>query len=144
MVEPRSYPEWRKDQSGRWRDAFHAFGHLWFSHARENALRTIPASASKEARALAVEAVDAALYNTMMIFDGIVAARPDATHTVGFSLIAQVWEAGLTGRSPHVWVSIFGRRAIFVHRFFDFARRRHLSRVPTSRSGEVVGNGSLG
>jgi hypothetical protein len=82
-----------KIRAGRWRDAFHAFGHLWFSHARENALRTIPACASKEARAVAVEAVDAALYNTMMIFDGIVAARPDATHTVGFSLTAQVREA---------------------------------------------------
>ena len=80
--------------AARWRDAFHAFGHLWFSHARETALRTIPASASKEARSLAIEAVDAALYNTMMIFDGIVAARPDTTHSVGFSLIAQVREAG--------------------------------------------------
>ena len=33
----------------------------------------------------------------MMIFDGIVAARADATHTVGFALIAQVREAGSRG-----------------------------------------------
>ncbi len=57
-------------------------------------MQTIPFSASDEVRALAVAAVDTAIYNTMMIFDGIVGAQADATHTVGFALITQVREAG--------------------------------------------------
>ena len=99
MIEPRSYPEWRNDRVGRWRDAFHAFGHLWFSHARDKALQTIPASTSGETRALVVKAVDTALYNTMMILDGVVVGQADAEHRVEFALIARVREKGSPERS---------------------------------------------
>lgn len=94
MNQPRPYPEWRTDPIGRWRDAFHTFGHLWFSHARDQALQTVPITASAETKALAAKAVDAALYNTLMILEGVVGAGAGAGHVLEFALIARVREKG--------------------------------------------------
>lgn len=91
MDDPRPYSEWRMSSIGRWRDAFHNFGHLWFEEARNGALKTIPESASDETKRIAAKAIDTALYATMMIFEGVVCAPIDKQHRMEFALLARVY-----------------------------------------------------
>ncbi len=93
MTEPRPYPEWRSDPDGRWRDAFHTFGHLLMTHARDEAIAKIPPNASDEAREVATKTVVNALYNVMMILEGIVRASAVANHYLEFALMARVRES---------------------------------------------------
>jgi len=95
MNEPRTYPNWRTDPERRWRDAFHTFGHVMLTHARDGALSQIPESASDDCRAVASKAVTDALYNVMMIFEGVVGADAGADHSLEFALVARV-----RGKSP--------------------------------------------
>jgi len=90
MSEPRKYSEWRKTANGRWRDAFHTFGHLWFEHARDDAISQIPPNVSQETRAIATKAITHALYNTMMILEGVVPVPADGKTKIEFALIARV------------------------------------------------------
>jgi hypothetical protein len=90
VEEPRPYNEWRSDPNGRWRDAFHTFGHLLLSHARDGAIARLPASTSNEDRALAQQSATDALYNLMMILDGVAGAKADDHHSIEFALIARV------------------------------------------------------
>lgn len=90
MKNPRPYANWRKDPEKRWRDAFHTFGHLMMTHARNDALREIPESASAESRTIAEKAVKDALYNVMMILEGVVGVKADANHYLEFVLIARI------------------------------------------------------
>ena len=57
MDKPRKYSDWRPNPDKRWRDAFHTFGHLLMTHARDGALRKVPEDASSEARELVEKAV---------------------------------------------------------------------------------------
>ena len=66
-VDDRSY-EWRTDPDGRWRDAFHNFGHLLLTHARDRAIN----STRSEHQDVASAAATDALYNLMMILEGVV------------------------------------------------------------------------
>jgi hypothetical protein len=102
MNIPREYPEWRQD-SRRWRDAFHTFGYLLFTHALNSAVADIPSSATPEARATAIKAAEDVLYNVMMILEGVVGAKADAEHRIEFALIARV----LAAESPHECVEQF-------------------------------------
>jgi hypothetical protein len=90
MDQPRPYAEWRPDPTRRWRDAFHTFGHLLMAHARDDALEQIPAKVSDETRTIAMKAAVDALYNVMMILEGVVSAQGDESHKIDFALIARV------------------------------------------------------
>jgi hypothetical protein len=89
---PRPYEDWRTDPYGRWLDAFHTFGHLLMTHARDDALRQIPATASAETREVAAKAAVDALYNVMMILEGVVGAPGGRDRVLEFALIARLRE----------------------------------------------------
>ena len=103
MDRPRPYPDWRQDPVGRWRDAFHTFGHLLFTHTLNSVIADIPQSATPEARVIATKAASDALYSVMMILEGIVGAPADQDHLIEFALIARV----LGSASPHECVEQF-------------------------------------
>jgi hypothetical protein len=86
MVKPRPYREWRADPTGRWRDVFHTFGHLLLTHARDGAIQ----SAAGKHKDVAAKAATDALYNLMMILEGVVGAEIDADHSIEFALVARV------------------------------------------------------
>ena len=88
VTEPRPYREWRSDPSGRWRDAFHSFGHILLTHARDGAVQRI----APEHREAATRAATDALYNLMMILEGVVGPEVGAEHTLEFALVARVRE----------------------------------------------------
>ena len=90
MEKLRSYYEWRTDQNGRWRDAFHTFGHLLLSHAKNEALSKLPETASVESKEIADKAVTDALYNLMMILEGVVGAPIGDAQSIEFALIAKI------------------------------------------------------
>jgi hypothetical protein len=90
MVKPRPYKEWRRDPTGRWRDVFHTFGHLLLTHARGGAIK---AAASKH-KDVAEKAATDALYNLMMILEGVVGAEIDVDHSIEFALVARVRKKG--------------------------------------------------
>ena len=92
MEIPRPYSAWRNDPDQRWRDAFHTFGHLLMTHARDNALDQVPATASGETRTIAAKAAVDALYNVMMILERVVVAPAEDEHMLEFALIARVRE----------------------------------------------------
>jgi hypothetical protein len=87
---PRPYVEWRTDPNHRWRDAFHTFGHLLMSHARDDAIGRIPAKATKETKEIAAKAAENALYNVMMILEGVVGVPSDGKHNLEFALMLRV------------------------------------------------------
>jgi hypothetical protein len=93
MNQPRRYPEWRSDSNGRWRDAFHTFGHLLMTHARDEALKRIPAGTSADTREVARKAVHDALYNVMMMLEGVVGVSPDSNRALEFALICRLRES---------------------------------------------------
>jgi hypothetical protein len=90
MSEPRPYSDWRRDAKHRWRDAFHTFGHLLMTHARDDAIRQIPANAPEETKAIASKAAVDALYNVMMILEGVVGAPGDENRSLEFALVTRV------------------------------------------------------
>jgi hypothetical protein len=90
MAKPRLYPHWRTNTEKRWRDAFHTFGHLLLTHARDKALKGMPQSASGECKAIAAKVATDVLYNVMMILEGVVGAKADADHSLEFALVARV------------------------------------------------------
>jgi len=103
MTGPRPYPDWRPDPVERWRDAFHTFGHLLFTHTLNSVIAELPQSTTPEARVVATKAASDALYNVMMILEGIVGTPADEAHTLEFALIARV----LRSSSPHDCVEQF-------------------------------------
>jgi len=90
VEKPRSYSEWRTDQNGRWRDAFHTFGHLLLSHAKYEALSKLPETSSMESKEIADKAVTDALYNLMMILEGVVGTTIGDDQSIEFSLVAKI------------------------------------------------------
>jgi hypothetical protein len=86
MTDPRPYDEWRTDPNGRWRDAFHAFGHMLLTHARDRVVADTPA----ENRELAARIATDTLYNLMMILEGVVAAPVGRGHVLDVALTARV------------------------------------------------------
>ena len=90
MTSPRPYPKWRANRNGRWRDAFHTFGHLIMTHARDNAVEEAAAKAPEKVRNLAQKVAVAALYNVMMILDGVVVPDGDDDNMIQFVLTARV------------------------------------------------------
>lgn len=92
MKKPRAYAKWRKEPEKRWRDAFHSFGHLLLTHARDQAVAQIPKESSAETREIATKAAVDALYNVMMILEGVVGAPKSVDRSLEFALIARVRE----------------------------------------------------
>src|ERR1700724_2605916 len=93
MSQPRRYPEWRSDTNGRWRDAFHTFGHLLMTRARGEALKRKPTGTSADSREVARKAVHDALYNVMMMLEGVVGVPPSGDRALEFALICRVRES---------------------------------------------------
>lgn len=93
MNPPRFYHEWRSETNGRWRDAFHTFGHLLMTHARDGALQNIPKTATAEAREIAAKAVIDALYHVMMILEGVAGVQIGGDRSLEFALVARVRES---------------------------------------------------
>ncbi len=93
MNPPRSYHEWRSEPNGRWRDAFHTFGHLLMTHARDDALQQLPETTGAEARDIAAKAVNDALYNVMMILEGVAGVQIGGDRSLEFALVARVRES---------------------------------------------------
>jgi hypothetical protein len=89
-MAPRPHAQWRVDPDHRWRDAFHTFGYLLFDHALRSAVAEVPASATPETKAVAAKAATDALYNVMMILEGVVGAPGDDQHSIEFALTARV------------------------------------------------------
>jgi hypothetical protein len=73
------------------------------THARDEALENLPADASDETRALASKIAESALYNVMMIFEGVVGAPADDEHMLEFVLGARVRKC----EKPHPVVEQF-------------------------------------
>jgi hypothetical protein len=94
MDQPREYHEWRTDASGRWRDAFHTFGHLLMTHARNGALAEVSETASVETRETASRVAELALYNLMMILEGVVGVPIGNDRSLEFALIARIRKSG--------------------------------------------------
>ena len=86
MELPRPYSEWRTDSNGRWRDAFHTFGHLLLSHARDGAVNDAP----PDQKDIAGKAATDALYKLMMILEGVVGVAPGDGRELEFALVARV------------------------------------------------------
>jgi hypothetical protein len=88
VTDPRPYKEWRSDPTKRWRDAFHNFGHILLTHARNGAVQDV----APEHRDVATKAATDALYNVMMILEGIVGPEIGEEHTLEFALVARIRE----------------------------------------------------
>ena len=88
MDLPRPYSEWRTDTDGRWRDAFHSFGHLLLTHARDGAIN----NTRSEHQDVASTAATDALYNFMMILEGVVGVPAADDRRIEFALVARVRE----------------------------------------------------
>lgn len=86
MDLPRPYSEWRTDPNGRWRDAFHTFGHLLLSHARDSVVDGTPL----EQKDIANRAATDALYNLMMILEGVVGVPAVDGRELEFALVSRV------------------------------------------------------
>ena len=115
MDLPRPYSEWRTDTDGRWRDAFHSFGHLLLTHARDGAIN----NTRSEHQDVASTAATDALYNFMMILEGVVGVPAADDRRIEFALVARVretstkavieqFELAPDGREPacmgfHIW-----------------------------------------
>jgi hypothetical protein len=70
------------------------------THARDEALKRIPPDASAETREVAREAVQDALYNVMMMLEGVVGVTPGSGRALEFALICRVRES----EEPHTVV----------------------------------------
>ncbi|QDU18899.1 hypothetical protein [Urbifossiella limnaea] len=89
-VPPRDFPDWRTGQFDRPEDAAHTFGYFLIKHCRDEALATVAADASPEARSAVEKAVDTALHNVCDLLEGYWPLESGAAHRVSLVLGVQV------------------------------------------------------
>jgi hypothetical protein len=90
--EPRPHEEWRTDFRARAGDAAYTFGYYLMRHCRHEALAKI--DGPPEVKAVAEEAVDAALHNVNDLLEGFFGPLESGTdHTVEFALEVRVNDA---------------------------------------------------
>lgn len=85
-ASPRPFHEWRDDPNDRDDDAAYAFGHALIEHCRDEALKTVPSTAT-EAK---VEAVDIALHNVCDLLEGFWPIEIDPEHRIELALQVRV------------------------------------------------------
>ncbi|HEY0987261.1 MAG TPA: hypothetical protein VGD80_09430 [Kofleriaceae bacterium] len=89
----RAFSEWRAEPSQRNEDAAYAFGYHLIARCRDEALNTIPVTATAIARACAVAAIDAALHNVCDMLEGFWHLQIDPAHHIELALQVRVCNA---------------------------------------------------
>jgi len=89
-AHPRPFAEWRSDPVDREEDAAYAFGYHLIVHCRDEAMKTVPADASPEARAAVEKAVDIALHNVNAMLEGFWKLDAGPDHSIELALVVRV------------------------------------------------------
>lgn len=92
-LAPRTYLEWRTDNTDRAEDAAYAFGHDLIVHCRDEALSALAPDVSDATRAVVQEAVDTALYNVMDMLEGFWPLPSGPRHSLEYVLQVRVRDA---------------------------------------------------
>ncbi|HKA07943.1 MAG TPA: hypothetical protein VKD71_11845 [Gemmataceae bacterium] len=92
-VPPRNYPEWRVGEFDRLEDAAYLFGYYLMLHCRQEALATLPPTASADTSAAVKEAVDVALHNACDMLEGLWRLNAGPDHKISLALSVRVHDA---------------------------------------------------
>ena len=93
IAHPRPFADWRTSPIDREEDAAYTFGYHLIIHCRDEALATLPPSASPEMRAAVEKAVDTALHNVNDMLEGFWKLEAGPEHSVELALAVQVRDA---------------------------------------------------
>jgi hypothetical protein len=89
-VPPRDYLKWRTDENGRCEDAAYLFGYYLIEHCRDEAMSTLPKTASAKVEAAVETAVDTALHNVCDMLEGFFPLPAGRSHAISLALNVQV------------------------------------------------------
>lgn len=92
-LAPRTYLEWRTDNTDRAEDAAYAFGHDLIVHCRDEALSALAPDVSDATRAMVQEAVDTSLHNVMDMLEGFWPLPSGPRHSLEYVLQVRVRDA---------------------------------------------------
>ena len=95
MIENGTYPAysaWRDNEADRAEDAANLFGAYLIQHCRAEAIKSVHAATSSEARQVVEEAVDAALHGVMHLLEGFWALPAGGGLRTEFALHVNVFE----------------------------------------------------
>jgi hypothetical protein len=98
MADPIPFEQWPEDKRSRELIVQQWFGRDLMAHARDFAVKRIPATATPEARELAKKAALDALYGVMQILDGSTGDLLDERRAVEFLLLGRVVQSSEGGR----------------------------------------------
>ena len=92
-LPPRTYLEWRTDNSDRAEDAAYAFGQDLIVHCRDEALSALAPGVPDATRSVVQEAVDTALHNVMDMLEGFWPLPSGPRRSLEYVLLVRVRDA---------------------------------------------------
>jgi len=90
IKKPSFHDQWRDDRSGREEDAATLFGYYLVKHCREEAMSTITLPHGSPEHAIAVKAVETALFNVIDLLEGFWPLKAGPGKQLSLALHVQV------------------------------------------------------